>query len=289
MNRPFSFLKLRPVYLLFAVAFLLACQQSEPKPASHNTSEFGRVGDSVRFSGYDWTVKVYEDQMWGPGPNYFSGSERDVFLDENGYLHLRIAKRDGKWMSTEVVADEFTGYGTYRFTVEGTMDALVRNTVLGLFTWDNNSFQEQANSEVDIEFSRWGNPQIERTLQYGVQPINFGPYFPERAHKPPYQVGMVNGVTTHEFIWEKDLITWRSYTGETADPQNKFAEWTFGTENPARVKNEGGRSSNPVVIPAPGSTTSARMNFWILTGINPGPVDGQLHEVIIRSFEYIPL
>lgn len=281
-------ISIRNAIILLLAFNLVACYQSDPKPASFNTSEFGRVGDSIRFSGYDWTVKVYENSTQGPGPNYFSGNERDIYIDENGYLHMKIVKRGEKWMSTEVVADEFTGYGTYRFTIEGNMDALVENVVLGLFTWDNNSFQEQANSEVDIEFSRWGEKSVPRTLQYGVQPINFGPYFPERSYKPVYPEGTVDGVSTHEFTWEKDKITWRSYSGDSSDPENKFGEWTFDSTNPARVKNEGGRSSNPIVIPAPGSTTSARINFWILTGINPAPADGQELEVIVRKFEYIP-
>ncbi|MCB9245059.1 MAG: hypothetical protein H6606_01400 [Flavobacteriales bacterium] len=274
------------VFLLFA---LVGCYQSDPRPASFNTDTFGRIGDSVRFSGLDWTVKIYEDVMHGPGPNYFSGDERDVFLDENGYLHMRIAQHQGKWMSSEVVADEPTGYGTYRFTIEGMLDAIPDNIVLGLFTWDNTTFQEQANSEVDIEFSKWGDANAKRTLQYGVQPINFGPYYPERDFVPEYVPGTMNGVSVHEFTWTDKLITWRSYAGDRVDPTRLIGEWSFDQSNPGRVKNEGGRSSKPIVIPAPGNETSARINFWILTGIAPGPKDNARHEVIIRKFEYLPL
>jgi len=268
---------------------LSACYQSDPVPFGFSTDEFGRVGDSIRFSGYDWTVKIYESNRVNPGQNYFSGDDRDIYLDENGYLHLRIAEHDGKWVSSEVVADEFTGYGTYRFTVEGYMDAFPANVVLGLFTWDNNTFREQANSEVDIEFSKWGDSEKERTLQYGVQPINFGPYYPERDFQPDYTSGDIDGISTHEFTWADTLITWKSFRGESTEESDKIGEWAFGTNNPAREKNEGGRSSNAIVIPAPGATTSARMNLWILTAIAPGPLDNNAQEVIIRKFEYVPL
>lgn len=288
--RTFQKLQHRTVFVLIILLWSFAgCYQSDPKPASFNTEEFGRVGDSVRFSGMDWTVKIYEDVRHGPGPNYFSGDERDIFLDENGYLHMRIAQHQGKWMSSEIVADQITGYGTYRFTVEGMLDAIPDNIVLGLFTWDNTTFQDQANSEVDIEFSRWGDGNAQRTLQYGVQPINFGPYYPERDFVPEYEPGTMNGVSTHEFTWTKDLITWKSYSGDQADTSQLVGEWTFNKSNPARVKNEGGRSSKPIIIPAPGNETSARINFWILTGIAPGPKDNARHEVIIRKFEYLPL
>jgi hypothetical protein len=277
-------------YFVLLLAFLLsACYQSDPVPPGVNTEEFGRVGDSVRFSGMDWTVKIYEDNTQGPGPNFFSGDERDIFLDENGYLHLRIVERSGKWMSTEVVADEYTGYGTYRWTIEGYPDAFPANIVLGLFTWDNNTFDEQANSEVDVEFSKWGDPEQETTLQYGVQPINFGPYYPERDYKPEYDQGTLDGVSTHEFVWTDTLISWRSYVGEYAEDDQLIGEWTFDTSNPPRVKNEGSRTSQPVVIPEPGETTSARINFWILTNIARGPVNGLTQEIIIRKYEHIPL
>lgn len=282
--------RIHPKFWLLLIPFLWwSCEQSDPQLSGVNTEVFGRVGDSLRFSGLDWTVKIHEDNQWGPGPNFFSGNENDVYLDENGYLHLKIVQRDERWYSTEVVADEYTGFGTYRWTIEGYPDAFPSNIVLGLFTWDNNTFSQQANSEVDIEFSKWGNANQARTLQYGVQPINFGTYFPERDYKPDYEAGTIDGVSTHEFIWTDTLITWNSYRGDQATPGQLFGSWTFDTDNPARVKNEGGRASNPIVIPEPGVTTSARMNLWILTGVSVGPVDLAPHEIIIRKFEYLPL
>lgn len=279
----------RLMLVFVALSLMLSCHQSDPPPLGVNTESFGRVGDSVRFSGYDWTVKIHETSMWGPGPNFFSGDERDIFLDEKGFLHLRIDRRNDKWMSTEVVADQFTGYGTYRWTIEGNPDAFPENVVLGLFTWDNNTFAQEANSEVDIEFSKWGNAAQARTLQYGVQPINFGPYYPERDFKPEYRSGDINGISTHEFTWTDTLISWRSYKGDQAREEFMIGSWTFNRNNPARVKNEGGNASRAIIIPAPGTTTSARINFWILTGMAPGPTNNLPLEIIIRKFEYIPL
>ena len=268
---------------------VLGCHQSDPPAPSVNTSEFGRVGDSIRFAGRNWTVKVHENQQWGPGPNYFSGNEEDITIDSNGFLHMKIVNRQDKWMSTEVVADESMGYGTYIFTVEGSLDNIPENIVLGLFTWDNNTFASDANSEVDIEISRWGNAGDSTTLQYGVQPINFGTLYPERMNRPAYQAGKLNGVTTHAFTWTDTLITWVSYEGDTYGQGAMLGEWDFDLGFPARVKEEGGRKSAPVVIPAPGSETTARINLWILPWVNPAPTDGREQEIIIRNFEYRPL
>lgn len=276
--------------LLYLVLWSLSsCYQSDPQPPSVNTSEFGRVGDSIRFSGYDWTVKTYENQQWGPGPNYFSGDERDITIDKNGFLHLKIVNRDGKWMSTEVICDEAMGYGKYSWTVEGTMDSYAPNTVVGLFTWDDHTFDSDANSEVDIEFSKWGNPSRNTALQYGVQPINFGTLNPERDYRPVYDIGAIEDVSTHNFLWTDTAIIWKSYIGDIEDEAKLIGEWRFGLENPGRVKEEGGNVSKPVVIPAPGANTNARMNFWLLTAIHPEPTDGLKQEFIVRKFSYDPI
>lgn len=279
------------VYIYLLAIIMVSCHQSDPPEVakSVNTETFGRVGDSVRFSGLDWTVKIHETGQWGPGPNFFSGHEDDIILDSNGYLHMKIVNRDGKWMSTEVVANDKMGYGTYIFTLDGDFENIPENIVLGLFTWDNTSFKEAANSEVDIEISKWGNKSDPWTLQYGVQPINFGTLYPERMYRPEYPLGEFTGVTTHGFLWTDTAIHWRSYAGDVYGKGKLLGSWRFDTSNPARVKEEGGQKSDAIVIPKPGNETTARINLWITPWVSPAPTDGKEQEMIIRRFEYRPL
>ncbi|NNK80197.1 MAG: hypothetical protein HKO93_01765 [Flavobacteriales bacterium] len=269
-------MKQTSILALFLALILISCEQSEPR-------DFGRNGNEVLFSGRIWDVK---SGFNGPGPNFFSDHVDDIYVDDEGLLHMHITERDGTWYSTEVVSRDTMGYGTYTFTVEGDFVGMPENTVVGLFTWDNNTFFEQANSEVDIEFSKWGDDK-ENTLQYGVQPIAFGDYNEERVFNPP-NVAELEGITTHMFNWTDTLITWKSFTGETTNESAKFAEWTFDLDNPARIKYENNMESLPIIIPAPGNTTNARINFWILTFLEAGPIGGQRQEYIVHSFEYEP-
>ncbi len=271
-------------YLFLAIivlAGLSACEQSDPPPLP----DFGREGELVSFSGFDWIVKG-NGQLQGPGPNYFSKREEDIFLDSNGFLHLKIDQQNGVWHSTEVVSVDTMGYGEYTWTVEGDFVSMPENIVVGLFTWDSNTFYSDGNSEVDIEFSKWGNASQNNTLQYGVQPIAFSQFFAERVHKPAGSASIMNGVSTHSFIWTDSLISWKSYEGSTVTEEALRYEWEFDLNNPPRVKEEGGQSSQPIVIPAPGNTTNARINLWILTGINPVISSGIPPELIIRKFNY---
>ena len=261
----------------------LGCEQSDPEDV------LGRIGDVVYFSGYEWDVKIYENTKQGPGTNWFSGHYEDVWVDEKGYLHMRISNRDGRWWASEIVGRDNIGFGTYTWVVQGDLENIPENIVLGLFSWDNNTFQEEANSEVDIEFAKWGDVTTNKTLHYSVQPVSFGPVYPERSFAPETPAGSLIGVSTHSFLWTDSIIEWKSYTGEGIDPANQIAEWTFTLDNPARVKNENGLSSDPVIIPSPGATTNARINFWIMPWISPAPTDNSEHEIVIRSFTYTPL
>ena len=44
---------------------------------------------TIRFAGYEWIVKsgIHE----GPGPNGWN--ENNVWVDQNGYLHLKLTKQ----------------------------------------------------------------------------------------------------------------------------------------------------------------------------------------------------
>jgi hypothetical protein len=269
-------------YILFSLIFISSCKQSDPEDVLQ------RIGDEVSFSGYTWDVKI-TDFLQGPGPNYFSGFYEDVWVDEKGYLHMRIAEHDGRWYSSEVVGRDNIGYGTYTWVVQGDLENIPENIVLGLFSWDNNTFYEAANSEVDIEFSKWGDAEATETLHLSVQPVAFGPTYPERSYEADTPEGSLVGVSTHSFLWTDSIIIWKSYSGEGMDESKLIASWSFDLDNPARVKNENGQASAPVIIPEPGATTNARINFWITPWIDPIPTDGQEQEVVIRSFTYTPL
>lgn len=273
------------LFLLLLFIFVIpSCDQSDP---SFNQ----RDGDMLKFAGRDWIIKHSPDLL-GPGNNYFSDHPNDVWIDDQNYLHLSVNERNGVWYCTEVVSADTFGYGTYVWTVQADLKNMDVNIVLGLFTWDNNTFQEEANSEVDIEFARWGEDTVINTIQYGVQPIAFVPpgaeFYNERKFKPDVPAESWVGISTHAFTWTDSLITWESWLGPSYQNGPPIATWYFDQTNPPRRKYENGLSSDPIVIPAPGNTTNARMNLWLFNGVE-GPNFGIGHEVIIRDFQFIPL
>lgn len=270
------------LFVVLALCFLVSCEQSDPIDLVDT-----EMGD-ISFSGYQWYTKSSEQQV-GPGPNYFSESSENIWKDSDGQLHIKISYDGNQWNCAEVISVKEFGYGTYIFTVSSDLTTMNEQAVLGLFTWNTYSFQTQGNSEVDIEFSRWGNAQDSTLLTYSVQPVWFsisGPYT-ERSIKPNMQVSKLASTTTHVFTWTPEKVTWESYEGDSYPGTDKLASWEFDNTNIARRKYEGNSVSEPIVIPAPEDSTNARINLWLLGGTPPADLTET--EVVIKSFQYKPL
>jgi hypothetical protein len=206
------------------------------------------------FSGYTWTVKSSAGIV-GPGPNYFSDSSDNVWVDAAGQLHLRITFANGHWNCAEVVNSQSLGYGTYTFRLANSSAAVLDpNATLGLFTWSDQP--QYLNREIDIEFARWANAADPTTGQYVVQPYD-APGHLRRITQVPL------APATASFTWRKGSVSFTS-------PGSDTPAWTY---NGSDVPRAGGEN--------------ARMNLWLFHG--QPPTDGLPVEVVVKSFTFAPL
>jgi len=257
-------------------AFLVAKGYSPPLMSGNGTLPAELFGNSVAdteatrapkfrtisFSGYKWLVKSSISRV-GPGPNYFSDSAKHVWVDDQGYLHLRLKRRNGKWQCPEVISKRSFGYGRYIFHLASAVDQLDQNVVLGIFTWDDSP--EFEHREIDIEFSRWSQP-TNKNSQYVIQPYyRFG-----NIHRFDTQLKQVD--STHSFEWRENGIVFKSVQGDdinSPDSGQLIDLWMHTGSD----------------IPKPGNE-NARINLWLFGG-NP-PVSESAVEVIVKKFEFVP-
>ncbi len=226
---------------------------------AHVATERPCDGKALDFSGRRWRVKASVSAV-DPGPSPFSDRPEDVFVDDHGRLHLRIAQHNGDWHSSEVLTDQSLGYGTYTFGVDSRLDEIDPNAVLGLFTYD--TAPDFSHREIDIEFSRWSDPAND-VGQFVVQPYTN----PRNMFRFP--VGSRVGETTHRFDWRAGRIEFHSFYGRDFPPApgDLIAHWIF---QGAGVPREGaGR---------------ARINLWQFKGA--APARGQAQEIVINRFEF---
>jgi YVTN family beta-propeller protein len=216
----------------------------------------------IEFSGRTWRVKASEGPV-GPGPNYFSDREEDVWVDGDGRLHMSIVHRDGRWYCTEVISSESFGYGVYSFTLSSRVDTLDKIAVLGLFTWDDTA-PEHNYREIDIEFARWG-AETGNNAQYVVQPWDH----PENLHR--FRLDLTGDLSTHSFDWRASSVQFSSFQGHASlpAPGDELQSWLY---------------TGPDVPPA--GKENARINLWLMNGYPPS--DGQRIEVIVDAFDFLP-
>jgi len=215
----------------------------------------------IKFSEHWWSV-LWSDWPMGAGPNRYTDSPNDIWIDPNGYLHLSIVHRDANWYCSEAIANENLGYGTYVFTVEGRTEPQDPNIILGLFIYD---VPEDSNHrEIDVEISRWGDVCEPNNAQFVVQPWNE----PNHVYRFPIDE---HRTITYEISWLADQIDFRGYYGAPplGDPDNLIASWTYTGDD----------------IPEPGCE-NPRINFYLKDG--KPPANGQDAEVVIKSFHYLP-
>ena len=204
---------------------------------------------TVEFSGYTWQVKSSAEAV-GPGPNYFSDSADNVWVDDHGRLHLKLTNSDGRWYCAEVINTRSLGHGRYSFELGSAVSDFDPNVVLGLLTWSDDP--AYANREIDYEFSRWANARNRKNGQYVVMPF--------RSNRKRFKQPAV-ARSTQSFDWRQDAVM---FTSSSAVPST----WTSGPN-----------------VPLPGSE-HVHMNLWLYLGAPPQ--NGRTAEVIVASFKFKP-
>ena len=217
---------------------------------------------TVRFANYDWTVK---SGTGGPGPNLWD--ERNVWVDEQGYLHLRISRLDDRWSCAEVVLQQRLGFGAYEFEVSGRIDRLDDNVVLGLFNYPPADVGPDATHEIDIEFARWGRAE-NPAGNFVVWPAQTG----LRQQAKTFAFTLDHELTLHRFIWSPTQVRFGSWRGQAARPSEELGSWTFSPPDPAASI-----STQPMPV---------HLNLWLFQG-RP-PTNGQEVEMVIRAFRFTP-
>ena len=94
------------------------------------------TGSSLRFSGYDWTVKDSGAGKAGPGPNLFAAS--NAVVDPQGRLHMSIKGTEKGFTCAEIFLPTALGFGRYRWILDTALDTmgpsgLAPHVVLGMF------------------------------------------------------------------------------------------------------------------------------------------------------------
>ena len=234
-------------------------------PMSH-----AQADKTIEFGGIRWNVR--DQNASGPGPNNWNPD--NVWLDEKGWLHLRItppARAGELWQCAEIYTDEAYGFGRYQWQIVGRPDLFDPQVVFGLFNYTRPEIGPNGTNEIDIEFSRWGNPSYPNG-NYTIWPAlpNNGDELSTSIAKTfEFKLGGVN--STHTFDWSPMGVEFWSRDGHN-DGGRSHGHWRYVSTQPKKE--------------IPQQALPLHLNLWLADG--KPPRDGKAVEIVVRSFSFLP-
>ena len=211
---------------------------------------------TLSFSGYDWLVRQTKNDRHGM--NEYDG--RNVWVDNEGHLHLLLSERNGQWTSAEVRLTHSLGYGTYSFELRDTSQ-LDPSAAFSMYTLDPLG-ADQNFRELTVDVSRWGDPG-NTNGQFVVQP--------ETVPANVFRFAIPAGLVTHSFRWEPGRVSFKTVrkTGTTGGGgESVVAERLFTAR-----------------VPTAGAETP---HLTLLYDRNAARPPAKAAEVVVEKFAFLP-
>jgi hypothetical protein len=219
------------------------------------TPQFAPHG-SLKFSGYDWDVRMTESDKGGMSNLY---DAENAWTDASGALHMQIKKKSGRWSCAEIWLNRGLGYGTYSVTVRDTSH-LEPAANFSMFTFDEWA-SDQHFREMDVEVGGPGDAANKDNTRYVIQPLYMaGNLF---AFPAP------SGTLTYVLRWEPGHAGFKTFRGRSAGGE-------------AQLVSEHEFTSN---IPAAGKAVIRLIFYAVASEKNPLQ---KPNEVVVEKFEYLP-
>jgi len=217
---------------------------------------------TLAWKGHTWQVTS------GAMAGVCQGDPRNVTVDGNGYLHLRIANSGGTWTSSELFTADRLGFGTYQWQVDGPIDTVDKNVVLGLFPYGPAAgIGVDGTNEIDIEYARWGQaagPNGDWT-DYPASGTTIG----ELSYT--FSLGGTT-LSTSRLVWSSTSIADALLSGlQPVDGMTGLIKsWTYAPPKPS--------------ADIPQQPLPLGMNLWCF---DAPPSDGLPVEIVIRDFAFV--
>lgn len=239
----------------------------------------------IKWCGQTWVVRDNANRLEGPGwPTGNRFSEKGVWIDEKGYLHLKVFQDDaGNWQCAELQTVESLGFGQYTMMVIGVMkdgkqvaiQNLDKNAVFAMFHYPPASLGPDGTHEMDIELSYWGydKSQYEDFMNWSIYSVNLKSSENNLAGQNWHGAKMPGNVSPtnpqiHQYYRSQKSIRFKALDGWT---HSLLAETYLDN----LTKDQISQATMPV-----------HFNLW-LNQAKP-PSDEKPIEVIIKFFEFLP-
>ena len=217
---------------------------------------------TINWKGHTWNVTA------GGMAGVCQGNATNISIDTDGYLHMKITNNGGTWTGAEIFTTDKIGFGTYQWQIDGPVDKLDKNVVVGLYPYGPEAgIGSDGQNEIDIEYARWGNASYPNGNYTVYPPTGTG------SSEITFDFTLTGTYTTSRFTWSSTQIDFVTMSGfePLGSTVGLIKAWTFAPTGPATK--------------VPQQALPLGMNLWCF---NAPPSNGQNVEIIVRDFTFVP-
>lgn len=157
---------------------------------------------TIMFSNLLWEIRA---GFGNPHANQWS--EKNVWVDDKGWLHLRISYQNGAWYCAGITTTEHLGFGNYWFLINrDSLRQLNSNTTLALFNYTRPDVGVDETNEIDIELSAKDDVPNAYSALYTVWPVIKELGYVQMA----FTLKPINDPVVQEFNWISDRVIFES-------------------------------------------------------------------------------
>ncbi|MGH7655294.1 MAG: glycoside hydrolase family 16 protein [Gemmatimonadaceae bacterium] len=206
-------LRALPALLAIASALASACASVAPHGSAPCPTQ-------IHFGGLDWSVSNAAERFPGAARG-FAWNECNVKIeslaDGQSVLVLSLRKEAHGWRGAQIESENTFQYGTFALATESSLRPMLVDSpsaVLGFFAYVGPAYA----NEIDMEFTRWGNPAI--------PPMHYTVWHNVKGGATPNpESSFASGVDSefvrpalHRFIWTDHAVTFGSSARDRGAP-----------------------------------------------------------------------
>ncbi|MBM2815287.1 MAG: hypothetical protein HW421_2049 [Ignavibacteria bacterium] len=247
------------LFFIILAVISISCKDLKQKPAESAVSK-----GKIIFSGVLWKVN----------------NDKNISLDENGWLHIKLTAKDSGLTHTEIVSDTSFGFGEFTLTLGSDFTKLPNTAMLTFSSINPKARHPEDLAEIGIRFlckdilPKDGNILDCKRLMYYTVSMDPNDVFASEYY-PEFQGGFSGGSIHKIHFRAREL-------GFLSSPGNEFkAPLIFGNINTDKDK-----TPTPIKYAKPGMANKIAINLRRMK-----KEGAQLSDVefIIKKFTYIRL
>lgn len=264
---------IKSILIIFIfIIFFVACDDDGSKNIINDNKDSSHtqyLNKEFTFSNYNWKIKETKD--FADSRIFCLTNKKNVSLNNDGSLVLKISKIGEYWYGGELTIDTTLGFGEYSFEIYSPQNSFDANANLSLTILNLSDENYEGLTQTGIRFSKNSDIKSKNELEYFLYSTDrkiAGIHIPEK----PFLIN--NKISVHKIGIYPDYIYYTSKSG------NEFNEFkTFKKNNISGFSDD---------ISFAQSTGNLKVIISLCLADANEPVSNKDVEVVIKKFKFSP-